>query len=254
MSAAAEPPASEADQPIDAKEAERIKRRARLGAIALTLRSVVTQLTIFGGGVVLARILAPADFGVYVILLFAISFFGFFGDVGLGASLVRQKEEPTQTQLSTVFWFQTGMASAILVVVAIAATFLRLVWPQLPESAPWMMRALALDLLLTVLRAVPSMLLERDQQLPKIAVVEAVSQASFYFVAIPLAYLGFGAWALAIGLLAQGVVNLVGILPLRPWRPSFVFDREVLKPMLKFGLAYQGKVFIGFVNAAVTPL
>ena len=41
---------------------------------------------------------------------------------------------------------------------------------------------------------------------------------------------------------------------LSPWRPSLVFDRRLLRPIIAFGIPYQLKNVIGFINGAITPI
>jgi O-antigen/teichoic acid export membrane protein len=237
-----------------ATRGEALARRARLGVIALAIRTVVVQLSIFAGDVALARLLEPGDYGAFGIVRFALSFFVIFGDVGLGGALIRQKEEPTEEQLSTVFFAQLGLALALVAVIAVVSPYLGRVWTSLPPSSPWLMRALAVDLVFTACRIVPSLLMERNLEFGRLAVVEVVVQLSFYVVAVATAALGWRMWALATGVLAQALVSLIAIHRLRPWRPRLHFDRALVTPLLRYGLPFQAKNLVAMANGAVTPL
>lgn len=236
------------------ESAHDLARRARLGVIALAIRTVVAQLAIFGGDVALARLLEPGDYGTFGIVRFALSFFVLFGDVGLGGALIRQKEKPTEEQLSTVFFVQVGLAVGLVVLIAAGAPLIGRVWHGLPPSTPWLMRALAIDLVFTAFRIVPSILMERNLEFGKLAVVEVVVQLSFYVVAVATAAFGLRVWALAAGVLAQAIVSLITIYRVRPWRPRLYFNRELVKPLLRYGLPFQAKNLVGMANGAVTPL
>jgi O-antigen/teichoic acid export membrane protein len=239
---------------MNSGDPDRLQRAARLGVLALVVRSMVLQVAGFAGVVVLARLLDPGDFGVFAIVQFALSFFTFFGDSGLAGSLIRQKHEPTQRELSSAFYFQLVAAFCVMVIVFAAAGGVRYAWPALPPSAVWLMRALAIDVLLVALRIVPSILLERQLAFGRLALLEGVVQLVFIATAIALAACGFRAWSLAIAVLVQGVLSVLGTYLLKPWRPSRVFDFPVLKPILKFGIVYQLKNIVGFVNGAITPV
>ena len=63
---------------------EALHRKAKLGAVVLVIRLVVLQLVVLGGDISLRRELSPADFGLFAIVQFALRFFTFFGDAGLG--------------------------------------------------------------------------------------------------------------------------------------------------------------------------
>jgi PST family polysaccharide transporter len=249
------PPAPPAgDAPLSPEEARRLKRRAQLGVLVFIGRTAILEVGVFLANIALARLLSPGDFGMFAIVQFALSFFNFFGDVGLGGALIRQKEEPTQRELSSVFFFQIGVALVMMTLIGGASFFLRRVWSDLPETAVWIMRALAVDMLLTAFRIVPSILLERDLDFGRIGALEVIVKLSFLVTALVLAALGFGVWALAISALTQGVVSLIGAYVLRPWRPSLVFDSARLKPIVRFGLTFQTKNLIGFVNGSITPV
>ena len=239
---------------LHAGEAEWLQRAARFGVMALVGRSIVLQVAGFAGSVALARLLDPSDFGVFAIVQFALSFFTFFGDAGLAGSLIRQKHEPTQRELSSAFYFQLGAAICVMLIVFAAAGGVRHAWPDLPEGAAWLMRALAIDVLLVALRIVPSILLERQLAFGKLALLEVAMQLAFLATAIALAALGYHAWSLAIAVLVQGALGAIGTYCLKPWRPSFVYDGGALKPILKFGIVYQLKNIIGFINGAITPV
>lgn len=240
-----------AKSPVDV---DALGKRARLGVIALLGRTVVMQLVIAVAQVQLARILEPADFGIFAIIQFSLAFFAFFGEAGFGAALIQQKDEPSQRQLSSVFFAQLVLALLVVGLVALAAEGIRLVWPGLPISASWLLRMLSLSLLLTVFRVVPSILLERELRFGRLSILEILHTMAFYTTAVVLALRGFQVWSLVSAVIAQGVVGVVAAYMMRPWRPSFVFDRDVIRPMLRFGIPYQLKNAIGFANNAITPL
>ncbi len=220
----------------------------------LAIRTVALQLLTLGGQVVLSRCLEPRDFGVYAILRFALSFFVFLGDVGLGGALVQKKEAPGEKDIANVFTLQLLMASAVVCVVWLSAGLVDRVWPDLPASGSWLMRVLALDLLLTALRTIPAILMERALQFTRLAVLDIALSLTFYCTAIGLAVSGQGSNSLIIAVLAQGVVGAVLAFALRPFRPRLHLDRAVLKPIVKFGLPFQLTQVIGFLNGAVTPI
>jgi O-antigen/teichoic acid export membrane protein len=54
--------------------------------------------------------------------------------------------------------------------------------------------------------------------------------------------------------LAQGALGVIGAFALRPWRPSFIYDKAALKPIVKFGATYQLKNVVGFLTSAIAPV
>ncbi len=222
--------------------------------VVLIVRTVVLQLTVLGGNVYLARLLNPGDFGVFAIVQFALQVFQLFGDAGLAAGLIQKKEDPDQRELSSVWWLQVGLASLLVVAVFFSAPYVLKLWPDVPHQTEWLLRAMSLQLLFTTLRVVPALLLERELKFARLSVLDFVSTLTFYLSASALATANFGVSALIGALLLQGLVGAILIQVMRPWRPSLVLDTAVLKTILRFGLPYQGKVIVGFVNAAIAPI
>lgn len=222
--------------------------------VLLALRTVLQQLMVLGGTVYLARVLGPAEFGAFWIVQFALSFFTLFGDAGFGAALIQKKGAATQAELSSVFWAQLLLGVTVVVVVFVCAPWVVRFWPGLPKGAAWMLRALSVGLLLSSSRVIPAILMERELLFGRLSFIDLVLTASFNGSAVVFAYLGYGSYALVAGVLVQGVAGLVAAYALRPWLPSLRLSRALLRPILRFGLTFQAKNMVGFVNAAVMPL
>ncbi|MCC6649259.1 MAG: oligosaccharide flippase family protein [Polyangiaceae bacterium] len=238
----------------DELSAGEYRRRALIGGVALALRTALAQLVVLGGTIVLARRLSPRDFGAFAIIQFALSFLTVFGDAGLGGALVQKKTAPTREELSSVFWVQLALGGAVLLVAAIAAEGLRLVWGDLPPSAPWILRALAVNFALVAARAVPMISMERELMFVRLAAIDLVGSLSFYLVACGMALAGFGMWSLVAGVLAQGALGTLLAFAMRPVFPSLVWDGAAVRRLLRFGVPHQLKFVVGFAGGATTPL
>jgi O-antigen/teichoic acid export membrane protein len=233
---------------------ETYKKRAVLGAIALGLRTGLAQLIILGGTVVLARYLRPAEFGAFAMVQFVLTVLTIFGDAGLGGALIQKKTPPTEAELSSVFFAQMAMALGVLAIAWGVGELLPLIWRDLPEGAPWIVRALALNFVFTSARVVPTVLMERELHFVRISILDTVSSVAFYLFASALALFGFGVWALVLGVLAQGALGFVTALALRPWRPRLTFDREALRPLLGFGVPFQARSILALATRAAIPV
>ncbi|MGZ3423100.1 MAG: oligosaccharide flippase family protein [Polyangiales bacterium] len=232
-----------------------LEKRARFGTIALAIRMVLLQVAVLVGGVALRRKLDPADFGAFAIVQFALAFLAFFGDAGLGGALIQKEEEPTQRELASVWWLQIGLSLVVVLVVMVGAPLFVSFWPDLrAREGVWVFRALAIDLLFTSIRAVPAVLMERHLQFGRLSALEVILSVAFYGTAVFLAFHGFGVMALAWAVVAQGALGVVGAFALRPWRPSFIYDKAALQPIVRFGATYQLKNVVGFLSSAIAPV
>jgi teichuronic acid exporter len=227
-------------------------RRGSRAALQLALRSAVLRAVTFLGTIGLARLLSPSDFGIYGIIFFVVSVFSAVGDFGLGAALVQQAEEPTPTQLQTVWTVQQCISMTAVALVWLLAPVAATAIPGLPPEAPWMVRVLSIGLLMSSLRTLPSVMMERRLQFGPLAAAEVLQMVTFYVVAMALAFAGAGTWAfIAAGVAQLGVGALVVNLAWRR-RPSIGVDGDCLRRLLGFGFHYQASVIM--VTLRDTPL
>jgi len=231
-----------------------LKKRSLTGIRSLTLRQIASKAVFLIGSIVLARLLAPSVFGVFAIVTFAMAFFSTLGDVGIGASLIQKKEEPTEEELSTLFWLQQILVGLVVAAAAAAAPFLTTAYPSLPPAAPWLLRAMALSFAFTALKTIPSILLERKLRFGPIALIDITENVVFQGTAISMAALGFGVWSLVAASIGKGFTGALLFYIISPWRPRARFDIRAVKKLLRFGLPFQGNTLLNFVKSAVTPL
>jgi len=229
-----------------------LPERAARGAMALFLRSAAVRLFGVAGGVVLARILTPHQFGVYAIAAFCVSFLALFSDVGLGAAIIQQHEEPTRDELKTVFTLQLLLAGTLVVVGMVVAAPVASAY-HLSSADVWLIRALLFGLLLGAPRTVPAVLLERELRYSRLGTAESVEAAVFQLVAMVAALCGLGVWSFVLATMVRGVVGLVLLLWLSPWRIGLGVDLRVARRLASFGVAYQGQGVLSFVKDSMTP-
>jgi len=229
-------------------------RTVKHAIAALASRTVVHQLVLLAGTVALTRLLGPLDFGVFAIVQSALAVLVVFGDTGVGGALVRQREEPTDRQLASVLYLQIAVSAGMMAVTMALAGWLPRIWPDLPASAPLLLRVMAVDFLLVSVRTPPLILMERRLAFTKLSVIDVAESTTFYIVAVALAASGFGAWALVIGVIAKGLLTTLLIYGLSSWRPRLTFSSADLRPLIRFGVAQQLRHVAELVNACVGPV
>jgi PST family polysaccharide transporter len=134
------------------------------------------------------------------------------------------------------------------------AGWLPRIWPDLPASAPLLLRVMAVDFLLVSVRTPPLILMERRLAFTKLSVIDVAESTTFYIVAVALAASGFGAWALVTGVIAKGLLTTLLIYGLSSWRPRLTFASADLRPLIRFGVAQQLRHVAELVNACVGPV
>ena len=233
---------------------EEVKRRSFSGFGILIKRQAAIRLMSFLANIALARLLAPQIFGVYAIVAFVVQCFAVLGDAGIGAALIQRKEEPDRKELSSVFWLQQMLVWTATSAAILAAPLALHFYPSLPSYGIWLIRAMAVGFALTSLRSVPAILMERNLEFRRIASADIAETVVFYAAATSLAYAGFEVWSFVIAALLRALTGTGVIYFFSDWRPAFCFRPALVRPVLRFGLPYQGHTVLGFIKDAVTPL
>jgi O-antigen/teichoic acid export membrane protein len=235
----------------DAPEA--VVKRAVRGTFAVGMRQAgVLGLTLVGS-TVLARLLTPAQFGVYGVVLFLRSFLNAVGDGGLGSSLIRQPEEPEGRDYSAVFSFQFLVMGATSVALLLAAPLIADAY-DLPTGGLWLIRLVALSLAFTSLHAVPSAILERRLSFGPLATAGIAEAVVFNVVAVVMAAWGAGIVSFGVALAAQSLAGAVVLVAGARWTTSWAVDWPRVRRHLAFGLAFQGVVFVSLLKDSITPV
>jgi PST family polysaccharide transporter len=226
----------------------------RQAAAAMLARTIVMRGVTAAGTVVLARILVPADFGVYAVLVLVQNVLMFFADFGLGPSLVQQESDPTRQEMATAWLMQQLVWIVVAAVIWVAAPIIEGVFPSLGGDFQWQLRLLSLSVAFTMVRALPAAMLVRVLRFPEVASIEVVSHVVFYSTAVILAVWGAGVWSFVWALTLQNAT--AAILMNLAWRywPGLYFNRAIANRLLRFGIAYQAANVANALRDAVVPL
>jgi O-antigen/teichoic acid export membrane protein len=208
----------------------------------------------FGTGIVLARLLGPAQFGVYAIATFFVEVFALFGNFGLAASFIQRREEPTEHDLRVGFTLQQALISVVAALLFVTAPWLVAAFPKAPDNADWLVRALAVTLFLTSWRSMSALQLERRLQYGRVAWIEVTETVAYQSTAVGAAVAGYGVWSLVAAALVRGVLGTALLYAAAPWPVRLAFDRGVAREILRFGIPFQLQNLVNQVGGWTTPL
>ncbi len=222
-------------------------------AIALVIRQIVIMGLSVGSSVAVARWVGPEIVGRFAILIFVTQgILGYFGDLGLKASLIRKRGDLEPTELATaqtvIFGISVGFA---LIIGALLPIALRLV-----KVGPGNYLPAAVFLLLLIVRnqrTVPLAVLERAMRFKVVSAVEAAESLIYTLLLSILAYLHKGIWCYVIAmgcrdLFGSTAFNLIARTPLRR------FSWASLRPHIGFSLIYQVGSVLNMITLAFPPI
>lgn len=217
--------------------------RSRIGKVAVASAAALIfgEVVSLVQTIALARLLTPAQVGLFVAGSILTTFVGNFVEGGLRSGLVHRKQE-LDAAAATVFWATLGMGVLMSLVALAAAPLIGAAFNN--DTAGTVAAAMSGGVLLYALTNVPEALLQREFSVRRRLIVGPAVGTSFAVVSVTLAALGFGVWSMVLGSYASSlvwVVSLWWICRWRPWhgRPSF----RLWQDLARFGFP----LVLGFV-------
>lgn len=213
-----------------------VAARTVTGSLFQVASQGTTLVLGFARMVLLARLLTPADFGLFALASFFAGLFQSVSTFGLDAALV-QRERAEPEAISTHFVLRLGLRAIGLALAGLCFPLLRLAYADRPLVASLVV-ALAAVSVVGALISTPTALLRRRLAFRRLATLDTLSSAAMLVVAPLLAWAGAGPWSLVLGEQLTGmVVSFVGVWLYRPpWRLSLRLDRRIAREYLRFGM------------------
>lgn len=209
------------------------------------LSTVGAKLVTLVGLTILARLLAPREFGLLAFAMAYIVYVETIGDLGTGTALIYwpdRREDASQVTFlinlaAGLFWCVT----TVLLAPYIADFF------NAPEGTN-IVRALAAGFIIKYLGNTHDALTRKDLKFQARALPELALAMVKAAVSIVLATQGFGAWSLVLGHLAGLTASTTFFWIINPWRPQWRFPTDLFKPMLSYG---RGIIFVNVLAAVL---
>lgn len=207
-------------------------RRTAAGVVWAMLGAGAGKFLTLASIAILARLLAPAEFGLFAFALVYIAYLETLGDLGTGSALVYWPDRARDVaQVTFALNLLTGVAWFLLTWVlapAVAAFF------HSPEGVP-ILRALGATFPLKALGNTHDALCKKDLRFRARLLPEIGWAAVKAALTIALALAGVGVWSLVWGHLAATGARAALFWLVVPWRPAWRWPAELLRPVLRYG-------------------
>lgn len=220
-------------------------RSIRSGAVTMISQICNFLLTIVSTAS-LARLLTPADFGLIAMVATLTEFVAQFKDLGLSQATV-QKDKINHSQVSTLFWINVALSTAITLLVAALAPVIA--WFYNEPRLTGITLILAGGIIFSGLGVQHQALLTRQMRFSALAATDFTAILTGIIVAIVAAWNGFGYWSLVMMQLTTTVVNTAGDWILCGWRPGLPVRNSGVRSMLVFGGNLTGFNLINYFSA-----
>lgn len=191
----------------------------------------------------LARLITPAEMGILGLTSIFFAVASQLASAGFGSALIR-KIDRTETDINTMFWFNAGMSLLMSLLLFTAAPWFAEFYEQPALVA--LTRVSASMMFLNSLSSVHWTLYtcRRDFKTP--AIIHTVVALLGMPLCITLAYMGWSYWAIVAQGVFSGLLHLIIVWIISPWKPRFMFSVKSFKELFGFGskLAASGLLYI----------
>lgn len=224
-------------------------RSVRGGAAALLAQSgkLVLQL---GATAILARLLAPKDYGIFLMATVVTGFLGLFNDLGLSMATI-QRREITHREVTALFWVNAALGLAIgLLSLALAPA---VAWFFGEPRLGLVVAALAAAFVLGGAAVQHQALLRRQMRFGRIAVLETGAMLVGTAAGIGAAAAGLRYWSLVVMQLATSVATLLLSFLLCPWLPGRPRRGAGVRGLLGFGAHLMGFNVVNYLGKSLDP-
>lgn len=202
-------------------------------------------------GILLARLLAPSDFGTVAMVTVFYTVSKAFINSGFQNALIR-KESRTNDDYCTVFIFNVCMSSLFYVILFFGAP-----WVADFFDTPVLCSVLRIQSVCLIIDSIGTVQVTRltihldFKGLAKRATIASLLSG---IVGVLMAYQGFGLWSLVAASIVSSVMNMALVWFYSNWKPSLRFSVKSFKEMFSFGSRLLVAGLINTIYSNITPL
>ncbi len=203
------------------------------------------QFLNFVASVILARLLVPSDFGVLGLSVLFTGVSGRVSNLSFGMAIV-QREEVREDHLATLFATQSAINTTIFLVLVGISPFAGRYFDN--PLVGTVLAITSVNFLIRCLGVVPSAMLRRGRGFKILSMATLVDEVVNICVAVPMAFLGFGVWALVGGNLSGALVSKLYLVHESGWRPSLKVSKAAFHDLFGFGMGVSIAEFITYTS------
>lgn len=221
-----------------------VKQKATKSLVWSFIEKMSVQGVGFFIGLILARLLAPEDYGIIAMLYIFIAVATVFIDGGFSNALI-QNQNRTQIDFSTAFWVNVIVAILCYLALFICAPYMAEYFEQ--PRLEKVTRVYGLSLVISSLALVQKSRFYISYNFKLVAYVSFVAILISGVIAILMACRGWGVWALVWYNLILETVRTIGFWIFGKWVPRWEFSFKSFCGIFSFGSKLLGANIINVI-------
>lgn len=212
--------------------ADSLKSQAVKGVVWSAVERFSVQGIQFVLSIIIARLVAPSEYGLIAMLGIFLAIAQTFIDSGFSNALI-QKKDRTEVDFSTVFYFNIVVSLVVYLILFLSAPYIALFYkePLLDIITKWVGLNIIISAFSIVQRAKLAIQLDFKTQAKTSLISVVISGAC----GIVLAYYGYGVWALVIQTLSNNTLNTILLCLFARWKPALIFSGHSFVNLFSFG-------------------
>lgn len=215
------------------------------GSVWVFVSYSIQQLITLGRTMILARLLAPADFGLMGYANLATAALLILTETGVWPAVIQRKDLDAETEHTA--WFIMAARSMIVTLAIIALAPVAGSFFEEPRLVP-VVRVMALTFLMGGFNSLSVVLLQRDMRFEKLTYLNLVVVFVNLFASVIAAFFLRSVWALVIGELAGSATALLSSYLLHSYRPKPGFSWARARELLGFGRYVTGSGILSYLT------
>jgi teichuronic acid exporter len=197
--------------------------------------------------IVIARMLQPSDYGLVGMMSIFIAISISLIDSGFSAALI-QKKDRTQSDLSTIFFFNLGMSTILYCIIIIFTPHIANFYGE--PKLILLSKVISINIIIQSLSIIQITHYSINLNFKTQAKASLLSALVSGIIGIVLAYKGFGVWALVWPTIVNNLLNVVLLWLHSKWIPNLTFSKKSILSLFPFGskLLIAGFLYTVFEN------
>lgn len=230
-----------------------LKQKA-FSAVRWTTASTVARVLLqIGQTAVLARLLAPEDYGLMAVVLACASFATLLGDLGVNSAYI-QRQLVTEDERSSLFWLNLMMGAGLALLLIVLSPILASFFGE--ERIASLMMLIATTFVVAALGQQVRASAEKALLFRPLMLVEISAAALGFGAAVGAAVLGWSVYSLVFGSIVTSFTStaLAWIFVAQGWRPQLRFKMRDVRPYVAFGGSMVGASIVNQLTMSIDLL
>lgn len=209
-----------------------LREKALSGFIWTSAGTVGNGLLSIVVTIILARLLTPGDFALVELLVVFVAVSNVIVDSGFSQAIIRD-DEPSETDLSSVFWTNLCLSAILYVVLFFAAPIIADYFHA--EELILYGRVAFLVIIFNAFSVIQNAVLNRRLDFAKLNKASVLGALIAGIIAVVMAFTGFGIWALIANMVLMPLFRSLLLWISSGWKPQWVYSIKSVKKYFKFG-------------------